>query len=371
VPRGYSRAWLSGAIAASALLVIGAPFVSQVNVWLRDVAKGNYTIVLGGVVFGAAAVAIASAVFRIREHRAQRYGWLAAAVIIAGAYAFATRTGVPDVDAAERFHFVEYGFIAMLYFKAWRPSADAAPLVLPIVAGFIVGTLEEWLQWFVPSRVGEMRDVMLNLIAVGCGVLFCLGLDPPPRLVGSLTASSRRHLALLASVAIVMFAVFVQSVHLGYDVVDKEAGVFRSRYHVQQLAEVSADRTERWRTNPPLTAPRLSQEDQYLSEGIAHVRRRNERWGEGNLLAARQENLILEKYYAPVLDTPSYVSATGHRWAADQRAEAEAKARASPGFMIYLSDALPYPVFTWPRWAFWLVVAVSVAAVLRAARLAP
>jgi hypothetical protein len=29
--------------------------------------------------------------------------------------------------------------------------------------------------------------------------------------------------------------------------------------------------------------------------------------------------------------------------------------------MIYDSDALPYPVFTWPRWAFWLGLASLVA----------
>jgi hypothetical protein len=85
-------------------------------------------------------------------------------------------------------------------------------------------------------------------------------------------------------------------------------------------------------------------------------------WDAGNRLAARHENLILEKYYTPVLDTPSYVSATGHRWPAAQRAEADAVG--SPGFMIYDSDALPYPVFTWPRWLFWFVVGVLAALVL-------
>ena len=56
------------------------------------------------------------------------------------------------------------------------------------------------------------------------------------------------------------------------------------------------------------------------------MQRRNEHWDEGNVLAARHENLILEKYYAPVLDAPSYVSAAGHRWPAEQRAHAESQA---------------------------------------------
>jgi VanZ family protein len=358
--------WLSIAIAASALLVLGAPFVGQATAMLRDVARGNYATVLAAIVLGAGGLAIGMALFRIRERRAGRYGWLAAAVGIAVGYAFVSRSGVPDVDAAERFHFIEYGLVAILFYKAWRPSNDAAVLVMPVLAGFIVGSLEEWLQWFVPGRVGEARDVLLNLVAVACGVMFCLGLDPPPRLSFALSSSSRLQVAALAIGAIIVFAVFFQSVHMGHDVMDTDAGVFRSRYNARELAEASAERARQWRSDPPLAPGRLSQEDQYLSEGIAHVRRRNERWAEGNLQAARQENLILEKYYAPVLDTPSYVSVTSHRWADEQRAQAESTA--GPGFMIYDSDALPYRVFTWPKWMFWVAIGAAIIVVLRGLR---
>jgi hypothetical protein len=367
VSRGYSRRWLAAALAVSTLLVIGAPFVGLVSARLRDVARGNYATALAAIVGVCGLAALAVAMATIRDRRPQRYRWIAIALTIAVGYAFLSRSGVADVDAAERFHFIEYGLVAVLFYKTWRPSGDASVVVMPLLAGVLVGTCEEWLQWFVPARVGEWRDVLLNLVAVGCGVLFSLGLDPPPKMTRALTAASRRRIALLAAAVIVAFAAFVQSVHLGHDVVDAEAGVFRSRYTAQELTQLSAARAEQWRTRPPLTVSRLSREDQYFSEGIAHVRRRNERWDEGNLLAARHENLILEKYYSPVLDAPSYVSPTGTRWPDAQRAQAEVTP-AGPGFMIYDSDALPYPVFTWPVWAFWLVVAGLIAAVLRGLR---
>jgi hypothetical protein len=370
VARGYSRLWLITAIALSSLLVLAAPFVGLVTVWLRDVAGGNYATVLAAIVGGCALVAVATAVVSIRERRAQRYGWLAAALAIAIGYAVAARSGVPDVDAAERFHFIEYGLVAVLFSKAWRPSGDASAIVLPLLAGLLVGTCEEWLQWFVPGRVGEWRDVLLNLVAVGCGILFSLGLDPSPQVTRALNRTSRRHVSILAAATIVVFGAFIQAVHLGHDIVDADAGVFRSRYTAGELAQISADRAERWRGHPPVMVARFSREDQYFSEAIEHVRRRNERWSEGNLLAARHENLILEKYYAPVLDTPSYVSATGVRWPDAQRAQAETAPAGGPGFMIYDSDALPYPVFTWPLWLFWLVVAAAVAGVLRVLRVA-
>ncbi len=366
---GWSRRWLAAAFGASALLVTSAPLVGQLTVWLRDAAKGQYANVLAAMVIIPATVAMVTAIARIKERRPARYALLTAAVVIAIGYAAVSRSGVADVDAAERFHFIEYGLIALLYYKARRPAADASLLAVPLLAGIIVGTTEEWLQWFVPSRVGEARDVLLNLVALISGLLFALGLDPPPRSIPRLLPASRRTVGWLAAAAIVAFAAFFHSVHLGHEIADRDAGVFRSRYSEQRLAEVSADRAARWRDRPPLTWRRFSREDQYFSEALAHVRRRNERWGEGNLLAARHENLILERYYAPVLDAPSYVSASGHRWPAEQRAQADAQA--NPGFIIYESDALPYAVFTWSPVVYWLVVAVLAAAAAGVLRTIP
>ena len=62
-----------------------------------------------------------------------------------------------------------------------EPLEDSAILVLPVCAALIVGTADEWLQWFIPNRVGEIADVLLNGVAIGCGLLFSLGADPPAR----------------------------------------------------------------------------------------------------------------------------------------------------------------------------------------------
>jgi hypothetical protein len=333
---------------------------------LRDIAKEHYTTVLGAVVGGSAVVAIVSASVFIRERRRERYLWLTAAIALAVGYGYVSRTGIADADAAERFHFIEYGLIALLFYKAWRPAGDGAVILLPLVAGGLVGTFEEWLQWFVPARVGEAKDVLLNLFAVAAGILFALGLDPPPRVTLALSPVSRWRLAVFSSLALIVFAGFFHSVHLGHEIADRDAGVFRSRYDATRLLEVSAARAAQWQSAPPLTWSRFSREDQYLTEGVAHVRRRNERWSEGNLLAARHENRILERYYRPVLDTPSYISEVGHRWPDAQRAQAEELR--GPGFMIYESDALTYPVVTWPAPLYWLVVLTALGVLTASSR---
>jgi hypothetical protein len=293
-------------------------------------------------------------VARIRERRRLRYGAVAAALVLGFAYAIVQSTGNPEIDAVERVHFLQYGLIAVLFYAAWQPRGDASMFVLPVLAGTIVGTLEEWLQWFVPVRVGEVRDVALNLVAVGCGLLFGVGLSPPRLFERRLRRGSFVRVGLLASGALLVLAAFVHAVHLGFVVPLDDVGTFRSRYRAEELRALAAERAARWRQDPPLTFTRLSREDQYLDEGHWHVRRRNELWTNGDHAGAWYENRILEEFFAPILETPSYVSATGHRWPAEQRAEAERAPITGEG--AYVSRAEPLPILTWSRTFFWLVV---------------
>ena len=104
-----------------------------------------------------------------------------------------------------------------------------------------------------------------------------------------------------------------------------------------------------------------------MSEGVTHVQERNEQWAANDVVAAWRENRILEKYYGPVLDSPSYVSRTGHRWSAEQRADAEARQRGAQGPSNpgpYASAANPYPIYSWPRVWFWAMALAVAAAIL-------
>ena len=89
-----------------------------------------------------------------------------------------------------------------------------------------------------------------------------------------------------------------------------------------------------------------------MDEGLWHVRRRNDAWTAGDYVTAWNENRILEVFFAPVLDTPSYVAAAGHRWQPGQRADGERRGGAS-GLVRYVSDAEPRPILTWPKPFFW------------------
>jgi hypothetical protein len=326
------------AIAAAATVIVSAPFIRDIRDWIRGQFPGHFVLVVGSAVAIAIVAAVVFALVRIRDRRGLRYGAIAAGLVLGASYSLWNAQGVADVDVVEQFHFVEYGLITLLFYRAWRSLGDASVLVLPVLAGLVVGTLEEWFQWYIPGRIGDMRDVFLNGAAIVSGLLFSIGLDPPfdgaqgrPWFSPLFHPASRRRIGVMAVVTIVVFTAFVHTVHLGTEIVDAEAGRFRSRYDAPTLAAIGRERLVEWKTNPPIARPqRLTREDQYMSEGVLHVQLRNRSWAAGSFTAAWQENLILEKYYAPVLDTPSFVDKNGHRWPDAQRADAQQRVANAP-----------------------------------------
>jgi hypothetical protein len=137
-----------------------------------------------------------------------------------------------------------------------------------------------------------------------------------------------------------------------------------SRHTIEQLEALQRDRNQRWLTAPPIGIARLSREDQYLDEGLWHVRERNERWDAGEITAAWRENLILERFFTPVLDRPTYASRDGNRWPPEHRADAQA--RADHSRQDFISVAEPYPILDWDGTAYWIGVGAA-AAILAAA----
>src|SRR5688500_9097580 len=213
------------AIAGSALVVIGSPFMGQLQSFLRrSLSTRNYVLLFGIAVLAAVGLTIVFAVTRIRERRVERFGLLLIALLFGGTYMWWTATPYPEVNAVERVHFVEYGLIAFLFYRAWRRAGDPSIVILPMLAAFAVGTFDEWLQWFIPFRVGEAHDVFINLAAIVCGLLFSLALQPPVALSSHLGAESWRRIGVTSAIVWMIFAAFVSQVHLGNIVEIAEIG---------------------------------------------------------------------------------------------------------------------------------------------------
>ena len=291
------------------------------------------TAIVAGVLYALATV---------REGRVLRFGLIGAAIAAGALYSLATASGNANVDAVERFHFAEYGFLALLYYRVWCDRSPAAALLLAFLAVFMVGMLDEGIQWFVPLRVGEWRDVLLNSVAIVCGLAFAAALQRRDADFHRYR-SSRRELLVMLGATSLLFAAFLYFVHVGHEVRDPAIGVFRSRYTASELLANATDRDQRWRTEPLTTLRRYSREDQYMSEGLWHIQARNEAGDDP--LTQWKENLILEQYFQPVLDFPTYNTPHGGRWPQEQRDHIRAIAAADT--RPWVSRANPYPIYAW------------------------
>ena len=69
----------------------------------------------------------------------------------------------------ERIHFVEYAVLGLLISRA----VNVRILSGIIYTGFLVtliGAVDEIIQWFLPNRVGDMRDVFMNSVGGLSGI---------------------------------------------------------------------------------------------------------------------------------------------------------------------------------------------------------
>lgn len=331
------------ALAASLVVLVSAPAIGQIRGAIQTAFPGQYRMILGAFVVGVIGAGVLYAIATIRERRAFRFSLIVTAVSLGALYSFATATGNANVDAVERFHFAEYGLLTLLYLRVWRDRGTSAAVVLAFLAVFMVGTLDEGIQWYVPIRVGEWADVLLNSVAITCGLLFGAALRPDASRVYRDRPRRRAVVTMLAS-AIVLFATFFYVVHVGHAVQDSAIGTFRSRYTASELLANAADRSQRWQTHPLTTLHRYSREDQYMSEGLWHIQARNE--AANDPLTQWRENLILEKYFQPVLDFPTYNTPKGGRWPAEQRENVRVVV-ASDFLRPWVSKANPYPIYEW------------------------
>ncbi len=356
-----SRRRLLVAVVIAAIIVFTSPWIGAARSAVRAAIPGAFLIVLNMTAIVLALGALAWAWRAIRDGRLWRRAALVAAIALAAVVATSLAGPSAEANATERFHFFEYGLVAWFFYRAMprRTRGFSNEVALCVLAGLLVSTADEAFQWFVPNRVGELRDIFINLGAIAAGLLFSVAVDPPE---AGTSAAGISAVAGTAAAVMLALAAFLQTVQLGFEIHDPDIGTFRSRYPAQRLLELEADRTTTWRvTPPPTTLHRLSREDQFLAEGLAHVQARNRAW-ETNIRASWLENRILEKYFAPVLVTPSYLTPAAAKWPDAQRRDVEQRAstaRADDFESVAWRDF----VLIWPASTVW-AVAVSAAALL-------
>ena len=83
---------------------------------------------------------------------------------------------------AERFHLAEYGLLSYLTFRACRLDASyGASLAIGLVIASLLGAGDEFIQWSLPNRVFEWKDIWLNAGSSLLGMCLVVLLTPEER----------------------------------------------------------------------------------------------------------------------------------------------------------------------------------------------
>lgn len=301
---------------------------------------------------------------RIRTHRLPRLGGCLLAGVLIALQVLGFARDRADVSAVERVHILEYGLLALLFYWALRPAAGATGLLLAGVAAAAVGVVDETVQWLVSTRVGEARDVLLNWTAVGTGLVAAVSLAPPASRAGPDPTRVRRATGVVLAGWVVLCAFAFDLTHLGHRIEDREEGVaFLSWVDEERLRKLADDRARRWAERPPGPLSPLALEDYFLTAGTTHVQARNQALTRGQVVRAWNEQRILERWYAPVLELRGLASGRPLDLTPRKRAQLRQQALAGPRSRLYESGVLSARVFLRPRrgtlWAVALVLAVG------------
>lgn len=154
-------AWLWVALCTLAIFLV-VPLARTIQSFVQARWGGSlfgYTVLV--VAGGTFLTLICFLYFKLKIRSPSNYIWL---TIITGLYVYFTLKlwKVP----VEAIHFLEYGLLGFFLFRAFRLTIkDKSIYLSAFFFGSLVGILDEIIQWMVPLRYWDIRDVGLNALS--------------------------------------------------------------------------------------------------------------------------------------------------------------------------------------------------------------
>jgi len=341
-------------IAIYALIPLG----NRIQKFISDYLGKKFFIyfilaVLGFVFIGL----IYSLIYRLRIRSLPNYIWL---LVLAGFYIHLTlklRNSPVEVT-----HFLEYGVLSILLFRALNHHIkdktiyfNAALIIL------LIGTLDEIIQWIVPGRVWNFKDVKLNVISGGLIQLAIWQVIGPRSISEKINPKSLKIFSYVFSSCLIILGLCVSNTpnrvyhytqkipwlsflqkeepmsEFGYKHKDLEIGAFYSRLSLKSLQKrdnlkgehyaqilnesVNKNYEQFLREYSPITDP-------FMHELRVHIFRRDTYFEKGkstlnlndkkeSYFITYKENLILEKYFKNSIEKSVY------RWDEDTLRESK------------------------------------------------
>ncbi|MGB6365852.1 MAG: VanZ family protein [Thermoanaerobaculia bacterium] len=275
--------------------------------------------------------------------------WLVAVLAV---YVY-TAVRLPSPE--EALHFLEYGVLGVLAFRALSHTiGDSAVYLAAVLVCALVGTIDEALQWMTPDRYGEIRDVGLNVLSAALAQVAIWKSLRPVYIEAGWSAESVRWLCRLGAVVVILLALCALNtperveryaaripalgflagnpsvmVEYGYRYEHPEIGSFYSRLTLEELARQDRERAGEAAAilddyhdhlrYPAFLTDHPASRDPFLNEARVHLFRRDRYTDEARKSVAEgeinrelatvawREHLILGNYFPQTLRSSSYI----------------------------------------------------------------
>jgi hypothetical protein len=284
--------------------------------------------------------------FRLKIRAISNYAWL---TLISAIYVYFTLRLWANPE--EAIHFIQYGLLGFFLFNALRHHFEDKGIYLAaFLIGTLVGTFDEILQWIVPGRYFDLRDVGLNSLSSALfQILLWKGVRPKLSNV-KIQPKSIRFISVLLAANLLLLGICLSNTpqrvkkytkvlpflsglerqeamsEYKFKHKDPDIGIFYSRLTLEELSNMdrfkaqefgdilrnwqNKDYAEYLRIFPGSVAP-------FLHEIRVHIFRRDRRLERAqasldediqreNFLIAYKENLILDKYFGQTLEKSPY-----------------------------------------------------------------
>ena len=289
----------TGAILTTLSIMLMAAYGRAVQRFMENLfGKGILlTITAVFVVFGVCV--FKKYVFREKKNRLQRFILFS---LVTGLYTWRLLSLHVHV---ERFHLIEYGILAVLVcFGAMESKQEWLSLGWGLAAAWFVGLSDEFYQWWLPSRVGEWRDVVINIQS---GVLGLLSLGLLQYSSFKFRKPEKKFIVFFIwamATLVLLSGLFIVRVHMfGIRNMDPEIGRFNSVYTADVLLKANLETYEKTRALSESDGKEDSLTDfhysQYNREAKEHFDRTLLLVELGKLDEAHSEFMLVTRYYQP------------------------------------------------------------------------
>ena len=155
------KSWLWVFLCSSAIFAT-VPLARNIQRFVYDsVGSAFFTYAVLAVILAAFGALVYLLAYKFRVRSTSQYLWLFSC---AGLYIYFTIALRKHPE--EAVHFVEYGLLSYFFFRALSVKIHDWKIYITVML-FVtfVGTVDEFIQWLMPGRVWDYRDVGINALA--------------------------------------------------------------------------------------------------------------------------------------------------------------------------------------------------------------